>query len=124
RYFQYEAVEKIVARATSEQSTRGLIYHTQGSGKTLTMSWVATRLYFDPRMHNPTIVAVADRTQLVTQTFGQFASAGVPAPVKASSLSALQSALRNDQRGIIATTVHKFAGAGVLTERDNIVVLI
>lgn len=124
RYFQYEAVEKIVARATSEQGSRGLIYHTQGSGKTLTMSWVATRLYFDPRMHNPTIVAVADRTQLVTQTFAQFASAGVPAPVKASSLAALQSALRDGQRGIIATTVHKFAGAGELTDRGNIVLLV
>lgn len=124
RYFQYEAVEKIVARATSEHSSRGLIYHTQGSGKTLTMSWVATRLYFDPRMHNPTIVAVADRTQLVTQTFTQFASAGVPAPVRAASLASLQSALRNNERGIIATTVHKFAGAGVLSERDNIVLLV
>ncbi|MDQ0894488.1 type I restriction endonuclease subunit R [Agromyces ramosus] len=124
RYFQYEAVEKIVARATSETGTRGLIYHTQGSGKTLTMSWVATRLYFDPRMHNPTIVAVADRTQLVTQTFAQFASAGVPAPVKSTSLVSLQAALRNDERGIIATTVHKFAGAGVLTDRNNIVLLV
>lgn len=124
RYFQYESVEKIVARATSEPRSRGLIYHTQGSGKTLTMSWVATRLYFDPRMHNPTIVAVADRTQLVTQTFTQFASAGVPAPVKAGSTAALQSALRRDERGIIATTVHKFASAGVLSERENIVLLV
>jgi type I restriction enzyme R subunit len=124
RYFQYEAVEKIVARATSEQGSRGLIYHTQGSGKTLTMSWVATRLYFDPRMHNPTIVAVADRTQLVTQTFSQFTSAGVPEPVKAATLASLQTALEQGQRGIIATTVHKFAGAGVLSERDNIVLLV
>jgi type I restriction enzyme R subunit len=124
RYFQYEAVEKIVARATSEPGSRGLIYHTQGSGKTLTMSWVATRLYFDPRMHNPTIVAVADRTQLVTQTFSQFTSAGVPEPVKASTLASLQTALKQGQRGIIATTVHKFAGAGVLSERDNIVLLV
>lgn len=124
RYFQYEAVERIVARATTETGSRGLIYHTQGSGKTLTMSWVATRLYFDPRMHHPTIVAVADRTQLVTQTFAQFAAAGVPDPVKAGSLSSLQDALRSDQRGIIATTVHKFAGAGVLTDRDNIVLLV
>lgn len=124
RYFQYESVEKIVARATSETGSRGLLFHTQGSGKTLTMSWVATRLYFDPRMHNPTIVAVADRTQLVGQTFAQFASAGVPAPVKAGSTAALQQALRRDDRGIIATTVHKFAGAGVLSERENIVLLV
>lgn len=124
RYFQYEAVEKIVARATGENSSRGLVYHTQGSGKTLTMSWVATRLYFDPRMHKPTIVAIADRTQLVTQTFTQFASAGVPDPVKAPTLNALQSALRHGERGIIATTVHKFAGAGVLSERENIVLLV
>ncbi|WP_336649100.1 type I restriction endonuclease subunit R [Microbacterium sp. MMO-10] len=124
RYFQYESVEKIVERATGEAGSRGLIYHTQGSGKTLTMSWVATRLYFDPRMHNPTVVAVADRTQLVGQTFAQFASAGVPAPVKAGSTAALQQALKREERGIIATTVHKFAGAGVLSERENIVLLV
>lgn len=124
RYFQYESVEKIVARATAEPGSRGLIYHTQGSGKTLTMSWVATRLYFDPRMHNPTIVAVADRTQLVTQTFAQFASAGVPEPVKAASTTALQHALKSGARGIIATTVHKFKGAGVLSDRENIVLLV
>ncbi|MBY6061016.1 type I restriction endonuclease subunit R [Microbacterium esteraromaticum] len=124
RYFQYESVEKIVARATSEAGSRGLIYHTQGSGKTLTMSWVATRLYFDPRMQNPTIVAVADRTQLVTQTFSQFASAGVPAPARAKSTASLQQALKDGQRGIIATTVHKFASAGVLTERENVVLLV
>ena len=124
RYFQYETVEKIVARATAESGSRGLVYHTQGSGKTLTMSWVATRLVLDPRMHNPTVIAVADRTQLVAQTFGQFASAGLPEPVKAGSLAELQGALRSDVRGIIATTVHKFAGAGVLTERANIVLLV
>ncbi|QYG10871.1 type I restriction endonuclease subunit R [Microbacterium sp. PAMC22086] len=124
RYFQYDSVEKIVARATGEESSRGLIYHTQGSGKTLTMSWVATRLYFDPRMRNPTIIAVADRTQLVTQTFSQFASAGVPEPVKARTITALQTALRTNERGIIATTVHKFAGAGVLTDRENVILLV
>jgi len=124
RYFQYESVEKIVARATSDAGSRGLVYHTQGSGKTLTMSWVASRLYFDPRMHNPTIVAVADRTQLVTQTFSQFTSAGVPEPVKAQSTAALQTALRTGERGIIATTVHKFAGAGVLTDRENVILLV
>lgn len=124
RYFQYESVEKIVSRATSDSGSRGLIYHTQGSGKTLTMSWVATRLYFDPRMHNPTIVAVADRTQLVTQTFAQFASAGVPEPAKAASTAALQQALRTGERGIIATTVQKFAGAGVLTDRENVILLV
>ncbi|WP_341976437.1 HsdR family type I site-specific deoxyribonuclease [Microbacterium sp. LWO13-1.2] len=124
RYFQYESVEKIVARATCNAGSRGLIYHTQGSGKTLTMSWVATRLYFDPRMHNPTIVAVADRTQLVTQTFSQFTSVGIPEPVRAQSTSALQMALRTGERGIIATTVHKFAGAGALTDRENVVLLV
>jgi type I restriction enzyme R subunit len=124
RYFQYESVEKIIARATTEDVSRGLIFHTQGSGKTLTMSWVATRLYFDPRMHNPTIVAVADRTQLVTQTFVQFASAGVPSPVKAGSTTALQTALRRDERGIIATTIHKFKDAGILSTRHNIVLLV
>lgn len=124
RYFQYEAVEKIVARVTSEPGSRGLIYHTQGSGKTLTMSWVAIRLVLDPRMKNPTVVAVADRTQLVRQTWEQFAAAGLPAPIRAESVDGLQSALSHEQRGIISTTVHKFAGAGILSERRNIILLV
>lgn len=124
RYFQYEAVEEIVRRATSEPRSRGLIYHTQGSGKTLTMSWVATRLTLDPRMHNPAIIAVADRAQLVRQTHTQFASAGLPSPLEARTTRQLQDALRGGFKGIISTTVHKFAGAGVLTDRENVVVLV
>lgn len=124
RYFQYDAVEKIVKRATSKPQSRGLIYHTQGSGKTLTMSWVATRLVMDQRMKSPTVIAIADRTQLVKQTFAQFQASGLPDPAEASSIAALQTSLKNDVRGIIATTVHKFAGAGVLSERENIILLV
>lgn len=124
RYFQYDAVEKIVKRATSAPQSRGLIYHTQGSGKTLTMSWVATRLVLDPRMKSPTVIAIADRTQLVRQTFGQFQASGLPDPVETKSIADLQGSLRKDVRGIIATTVHKFAGARVLSERDNVILLV
>lgn len=124
RYFQYETVEAIVQRVTAGERKRGLVYHTQGSGKTLAMSWVAMRLVLDPRMENPTIVAVADRTQLVKQTFAQFASVNVHEPIIAGSSRGLQQALAQDERGIIATTVHKFKNAGLLSERENIIVLV
>lgn len=124
RYFQYETVERVIERVLQGPGQKGLIYHTQGSGKTLAMGWVATRLVLDPRMKNPTVIAVADRTQLVTQTWNQFASAGAPDPVRAVSARGLHQAIAADRRGIIVTTVHKFENAGHLSDRENIIVLV
>lgn len=124
RYFQFETVEAIVKRVVEGQRKRGLIYHTQGSGKTLAMTWAATQLILDPRMKSPTVVVVADRTQLVRQTFTQFSSGGAPDPVEVKTKAQLQHLLRQAHRGILVTTVHKFDDAGLLSDRDNIIVLV
>lgn len=124
RYFQHETVEAIVARAVAGTPRKGLIYHTQGSGKTLAMSWAAARLIHEPRLKNPTIIAIADRSQLVRQTYNQFLAAGTPRLNEASSSSELRSLLRANQRGVIFTTIHKFKDAGHLSDRDNIIVLV
>lgn len=130
RYTQYEAVNLIVNRAKSADRRKGLIHHTQGSGKTLAMVFAAAKLLRDPEMKNPTVVLVADRVQLVRQMWDQFRTTGMPGLVTPASAKDLQQALASkdrggkDQRGLIFTTVHKFAGAGLLNERDNIVVMV
>ncbi|MBG6214308.1 type I restriction enzyme R subunit [Cryobacterium sp. CAN_C3] len=124
RYFQVETVEAILDRVVTGTPRKGLIYHTQGSGKTLAMSWAAARLINDPRLKNPTIVAIADRTQLVRQTFAQFRDTGVQRLDVADSSADLRAALKSNQRGIIFTTIHKFKDAGLLSESSNIIVLV
>ena len=124
RYPQYEAAEAVVARIADGSRRRGLIYHTQGSGKTLAMTWIAARLVLDERFKRPAVIAVADRTQLVTQTYQQFVRAGTPDPIQAASARELHRSLADGYRGIIATTVHKFKDAGLLSDRDDVIVLI
>ncbi|WP_306232860.1 type I restriction endonuclease subunit R [Agrococcus beijingensis] len=124
RYTQVQSVELITARALDPERNRGLIYHTQGSGKTLAMVFAAARLLREPAMQNPTIVLVADRLQLVRQLWDQFRTASMPRLVVPQSAAALRSALgQQDRRGMIFATVQKFAGAGVLNQRSNIVLM-
>jgi type I restriction enzyme R subunit len=125
RYPQYEAVNAIVDRALDPVSRNGLLFHTQGSGKTLAMVYAAAKLVNEPRLKNPTVIMIADRVQLVRQTYDQFRTAAMPSIREASSAANLRSLLsQKDQRGIIFTTIHKFNRAGVLTDRSNVIVLI
>jgi type I site-specific deoxyribonuclease, HsdR family len=124
RYPQYESVNLIAARARDGVKRRGLVHHTQGSGKTLAMVFAAAKLLADPVLTNPTIIMIADRVQLVRQTYDQFRTASMPRLETPATAAQLRALLARDQRGLIFTTVHKFAGAGVLNERDNIIVLI
>lgn len=124
RYTQYEAVNLIVDRAKDAAKRKGLIYHTQGSGKTLAMVFAAGQLVRDPQMRNPTIVLVADRVQLVRQMWDQFRTTDMPRLRVPETAGELQRLLEQDARGLIFTTVHKFADAGLLNDRDNIVVMV
>lgn len=125
RYTQYEAVQLIVARAKDPARRRGLIHHTQGSGKTLAMVFAAAKLLREPAMRNPTVLLVADRVQLVRQMWDQFRTAGMPRLDVPETAGELRDALGpRDQRGLIFTTVHKFRDAPLLNERDNIVVMV
>ena len=126
RYMQYDAVELMVARAHAGQSRRGLIYHTQGSGKTLAMVFAAGQLLQDPKLANPTIVLVADRIELVRNAWDQFRTTHMPRLLAPSTARELHDLLgRQDRRGLVFTTVHKFAGAVAnLNARSNIVVLV
>jgi type I restriction enzyme R subunit len=124
RYPQYESVNLIAERARDGVRRRGLVHHTQGSGKTLAMVFAAAKMLADPELTNPTIIMIADRVQLVRQTYDQFRTTSMPRLETPATAAQLRALLARDQRGLIFTTVHKFAGAGVLNERDNIIVLI
>ena len=83
RYQQYRAVRAALDRLLSGRKPEergGVVWHTQGSGKSLTMLWLATKLRREPRMSNPTIVVVTDRRQLDRQIAGTFERCGFPAP--------------------------------------------
>lgn len=125
RYPQMEAAHLIHERVL-EGGTRGLIWHHQGSGKTLLMVFAASLLLSDIRTESPTIILLSDRTQLVRQTSGVFTSAMGDAYFHQPATSQkLRSLLADDVRGVISTTVHKFADAGKnLSTRDNIIVLV
>lgn len=125
RYPQKEAAHLIHQRVL-DGGTRGLIWHHQGSGKTLLMVFAASLLLSDTRAQSPTVVLVSDRTQLVRQTSQSFVSALGDTYFHQPATSAeLRKLLAENVRGVISTTVHKFKDAPTaLTNRDNIIVLI
>jgi len=125
RYPQKEAAHLIHERVVSG-GQRGLVWHHQGSGKTLLMVFAASLLLNDERAQSPTIVLISDRTDLVRQTARVFISAmGDKFFHEPTTGKALGDLLRGDVRGVVSTTVHKFADVGRdLTMRSNVVVMI
>jgi type I restriction enzyme R subunit len=110
----------------------GVVWHTQGSGKSLTMAFYAGRLILHPRMANPTIVVLTDRNDLDEQLFGTFARCRDllrQAPVQAGSRADLREKLRVAGGGVVFTTIQKFLPEEkgdrqpVLSDRHNVVVI-
>lgn len=125
RYPQVEAVEAIVARCLDPKKKQGLVWHHQGSGKTFAMAYAAAKLRQQSEMDAPTIVVVLDRLELIQQTLGEFRSVGIGALKTAETKDELRRMLREDDtRGVIITTIFRFAEAGLLNDRSNIVVMV
>ena len=125
RYQQYEAANQIVSRVVKGQPKKGLIWHFQGSGKSLLMVFAAQKTRMHERLGNPTVIIVVDRIDLDTQITSTFNAADVPNMVGADSRQELRELLEADTRKIIITTIHKFAEAsGRLNERSNIIVMV
>ena len=125
RYQQYEGANKIVERVLAGYPKKGLIWHFQGSGKSLLMVFAAQKLRLHPRLKNPTVLIVVDRIDLDTQITGTFTGADIPNLEKAESREKLQQLLAQDVRKIIITTIFKFGEAGgALNERSNIIALV
>ena len=124
RYQQYDAANKIVQRVVAGYPKKGLIWHFQGSGKSLLMLFAARKLRLEPALKNPTVIIIVDRVDLDTQISGTFYAADAPNLVKADSRRELQELLEKDVRKIIITTIFKFGEAeGVLNERSNIIAM-
>lgn len=136
-YHQFHAVMHAVEKtveASAPQGDRkvGVIWHTQGSGKSLLMAFYAGQLVQHPELENPTIVVVTDRNDLDDQLFGTFSMCRDlirQAPIQADSRDDLQAALSRASGGVIFTTIQKFSPATgeatypMLSDRRNIVVI-
>lgn len=110
----------------------GVIWHTQGSGKSLTMAFYAGRMILEPVMENPTLVVITDRNDLDDQLYGTFARCHEllrQQPVQAQSRAHLRELLHTASGGVVFTTVHKFFPLDgedrhpLLSDRRNIVVI-
>ncbi|HLG59333.1 MAG TPA: type I restriction endonuclease subunit R [Vicinamibacterales bacterium] len=117
-----------------EQGDRrvGVVWHTQGSGKSLTMAFYAGRVILHPAMSNPTIVVLTDRNDLDDQLFGTFARCSDllrQSPVQAADRADLRSRLTVASGGVVFTTIQKFLPEAkgdrhpILSDRRNIVVI-
>ncbi|MCQ4254722.1 type I restriction endonuclease subunit R [Stutzerimonas stutzeri] len=125
RYQQFEAANKIVERVLAGYPRKGLIWHFQGSGKSLLMVFAAQKLRMHAGLKNPTVLIVVDRIDLDSQITGTFTGADIPNLEKADSREKLQQLLAQDVRKIIITTIFKFGEAtGSLNDRSNIIALV
>lgn len=125
RYQQYDGANKIIQRVVAGHPKKGLIWHFQGSGKSLLMLFAARKLRLHPALQNPTVIIVVDRIDLDTQISGTFYAADIPNLVKAETRAELQRLLAQDIRKVIITTIFKFGEAdGVLNDRSNIVTMV
>jgi type I restriction enzyme R subunit len=125
RQHQTAAVEATVYRALDSGRTRGLVWHTQGSGKTFTLIKAAELLFREPEADKPTILLMIDRNELEDQMLKNLAALGLGNLEHADSIARLNQLLRGDYRGIIVTMIHKFRDMPAnLNLRKNIYVLI
>ena len=126
RQHQNRAEEKVIERVKNPNKTRGLIWHTQGSGKTLTMISIASRL-LRGALHDekPTVLMVVDRNELESQLFHNITGYGITNLKVAQSKDDLEQILSSDYRGLIVSMIHKFDSRPAnLNTSKNVVVLI
>ncbi len=122
---QTMAVDRVVDRALDAKRTRGLVWHTQGSGKTYTMIKAAELLFKAPKADKPTILLMIDRNELEDQMLKNLAAVGLNNVAHAHSMAELTRLLKQDYRGLIVTMIHKFRDMPAnLNTRSNIYVLI
>lgn len=124
RQHQTRAVEKVVERALDSEKRTGLVWHTQGSGKTFTMIKAAEQILEQRAFDKATVIMLVDRNELESQLFGNLAAYGLSAEI-AGSKQHLKELLRSDYRGLIVSMIHKFDKADAdLCPRSNVFVLV
>jgi type I restriction enzyme R subunit len=122
---QTAAVDRVVGRALDTERMRGLVWHTQGSGKTYTMIKAAEMLFKSPKADKPTILLMIDRNELEDQMLKNLSAVGMGNVAHAYRIAELNRLLKVDYRGIIVTMIHKFRDMpSNVNTRSNIYVLI
>lgn len=125
RFQQFQGTNLIVERVLRGKVNRGLIWHFQGSGKSLLMVFTAQKLRATAGLSNPTVLIVVDRIDLDTQITSTFNASNVPNLVSTESRAELQALLKAGARKVIITTIHKFGEApGVLDDRKNVIAMV
>ena len=125
RYQQYEGANLIVDRVKTGYPKKGLIWHFQGSGKSLLMVFAAQKLRMVKELNSPTVIIVNDRIDLSGQIFGTFSMADVPLLVAAETNADLIRLLKADARKVIITKIFEFAQINEpINFRDNIIVMV
>ena len=125
RYQQYEGANVIVERVKEGKIKKGLIWHFQGSGKSLLMLFAAQKLRKQQDLNNPTVIIVVDRVDLDTQITATFNTSEVPNMITTDSIRELHKLLEQDTRKIIITMVHKFKDAYPdMNTRENIILMV
>lgn len=125
RYQQMRATNKIVERVIEGSKKRGLIWHTQGSGKSLTMFFTAWKLRFDKTLKNPKVFVLVDRIDLDDQIFDTFVNCGGKNVIRVTSRRDLERQITSPERGIFISTIQKFTELGSAIENlnENVIVL-
>jgi type I restriction enzyme R subunit len=133
RYQEFEAANDIIDRTLSllgrdvaAQDRTGLIWHTQGSGKSIRMICTAYKLRHHPLLGNPTVLIIVDRRDLKTRIGDDFDACDYPNVEKAFGVEDLKNKLRSGWRGTLITTIQSFQRMGDLdpVERDDIICLV
>lgn len=134
-YHQFHAVRRALAstvKAAGEGGHRkgGVVWHTQGSGKSLTMLFYVRQLQLAKKLKNPTVVVVTDRNDLDDQLYKTFVAHGSAIrgiPQNAETVSAVRDLLKVDIGGLVFTTIQRFRGEDgehpMLTDRSNVIVI-
>lgn len=131
RYQQYRAVNKAIDRILMEEKPSlrgGVVWHTQGSGKSLTMVYLAMKLRRQTKLQNPMLVIVTDRQDLDEQITATFTQSGFPNPTQAASVADLKQQLAKGAGSTVMTLIQKFQGDEdkqfpVISESQNIIVM-
>jgi type I restriction enzyme R subunit len=117
RYHQFRAVNKVFDRVLSNEHSKGLIWHTQGSGKSLTMVYSVLKLKThlttaEDRIHNPNIMVLTDRIDLDDQISKTFEACGLRNPVQIESVKDLHQMIKSGSAGLtLLSTIFKFQGS-------------
>ncbi|MDI7817364.1 HsdR family type I site-specific deoxyribonuclease [Clostridioides difficile] len=125
RYQQYEGANLIVERVKENKIKKGLIWHFQGSGKSLLMVFAAQKLRMIPELKNPTVVIIDDRLDLETQITATFNASDIPNLESITTKEELIKFFKQDMRKIAITTIFRFGDVTEeLNPRDNIILMV